>query len=150
MRRVYLHSYTPSWRGALIKDRDYCTLNLYNTFWNLRLVSGGMSGKRWRSWLRHCSTNQKVAGSIPYGIIGIFHCRNPTCRRLALGMTQPLAEMSTRSVAWEMHVAERVGHLHVLLLRNSGCLSLREPKETVQACNWVTFYCSCASSLAYT
>ena len=27
----------------------------------------------WRSWLRHCATNQKVAGSIPDGVIGIFH-----------------------------------------------------------------------------
>ena len=28
---------------------------------------------RWCSWLRHCGTNQKVAGSIPDGVIGIFH-----------------------------------------------------------------------------
>jgi hypothetical protein len=26
-----------------------------------------------RSWLRHCATNRKVAGSIPDGVIGIFH-----------------------------------------------------------------------------
>jgi hypothetical protein len=24
-------------------------------------------------WLRYCATNRKVAGSIPYGVIGIFH-----------------------------------------------------------------------------
>jgi hypothetical protein len=24
-------------------------------------------------WLRYCATNQKVAGSIPDGFIGIFH-----------------------------------------------------------------------------
>jgi hypothetical protein len=24
-------------------------------------------------WLRHCTTNRKVAGSIPDGVIGIFH-----------------------------------------------------------------------------
>ena len=24
-------------------------------------------------WLRHCATSQKVAGSIPDGVIGIFH-----------------------------------------------------------------------------
>ena len=28
---------------------------------------------QWRSWLRHCATSQKVAGSIPDGVIGIFH-----------------------------------------------------------------------------
>ena len=26
-------------------------------------------GPRWRSWLRHCATSQKVAGSIPDGVI---------------------------------------------------------------------------------
>jgi hypothetical protein len=26
----------------------------------------------WRSWLRHCDTKQKVAGSIPDGVIGSF------------------------------------------------------------------------------
>ena len=30
-------------------------------------------GPRWHSWLRHCATSQKVAGSIPDGVIGIFH-----------------------------------------------------------------------------
>jgi hypothetical protein len=24
-------------------------------------------------WLRYCATNRKVAGSIPEGVIGIFH-----------------------------------------------------------------------------
>ena len=28
---------------------------------------------QWRCWLRHCATSWKVAGSIPNGIIGIFH-----------------------------------------------------------------------------
>jgi hypothetical protein len=27
----------------------------------------------WCSWLMHCATNRKVAGSIPDGVIGIFH-----------------------------------------------------------------------------
>jgi hypothetical protein len=26
----------------------------------------------WRSWLRHCASSQKVAGSIPNGVTGIF------------------------------------------------------------------------------
>jgi hypothetical protein len=30
-------------------------------------------GTPWRSWLRHCATSRKVAGSIPDGVIGIFH-----------------------------------------------------------------------------
>jgi len=28
---------------------------------------------RWRSWLRHCCTNRKVAGSFTDDVIGIFH-----------------------------------------------------------------------------
>ena len=27
----------------------------------------------WFQWLRWCATNRKVAGSIPAGVIGIFH-----------------------------------------------------------------------------
>jgi len=30
-------------------------------------------GTRWRSWLGHCATSRKVAGSIPNSVIGIFH-----------------------------------------------------------------------------
>ena len=44
-----------------------------------------MQGTRWRSWLRHCTTSQKVAGSIPDGVSGFFHCHNPSGRTMALG-----------------------------------------------------------------
>ena len=27
---------------------------------------------QWRSWLRHCATSRKIAGSIPDGVTGIF------------------------------------------------------------------------------
>jgi hypothetical protein len=30
-------------------------------------------GTRWRSWLRHCATSWKFAGSIPDGVTGIFN-----------------------------------------------------------------------------
>jgi len=56
-------------------------------------------GTRWHSWLRHCATNSKVTGSIPDGVIGIFHCHNPSGRTMALGLTQPLTEMSTRNIS---------------------------------------------------
>jgi hypothetical protein len=51
-------------------------------------------------WLRYCATNQKFAGSIPDGVIGIFYLHNPSNRTMALGSTQPLTEMSTRSISW--------------------------------------------------
>ena len=46
-------------------------------------------------WLRCCATNRKVARSIPTGVTGIFHWH----RTMALGSTQPLTEMSTRSIS---------------------------------------------------
>jgi hypothetical protein len=30
-------------------------------------------GTQWWSWLRHCTTSQKVAGLIPDGVTGIVH-----------------------------------------------------------------------------
>ena len=57
-------------------------------------------GTRWRSWLRHCATSRKVAGSIPDGVIGIFHWHNPSGRTMTLGSTQPLTQMSTRNISW--------------------------------------------------
>ena len=49
------------------------------------------------SLLIHCATNRKVAGSIPDGVIGIFHY-NPSDRTMALGSNQHLTEMSTKSI----------------------------------------------------
>jgi hypothetical protein len=46
-------------------------------------------GTQWCSWLRHCTTSQKVVCSIPDGVIGIFHWHNLS------GHTQPLKELST-------------------------------------------------------
>jgi hypothetical protein len=36
----------------------------------------------------------------PKGVIGIFHWHNPSGRTMALGLTQPLTEMSTRNISW--------------------------------------------------
>jgi hypothetical protein len=45
-------------------------------------------------------TNRKVAGSIPDGVIQIFPWHNPSDLTMALGSTQPLTEISTRSISW--------------------------------------------------
>jgi hypothetical protein len=50
-------------------------------------------------------TEMKVAGSIPDGVIGIFHLHNPSGRTMALGLTQPLTEMSTRNISGGVKVA---------------------------------------------
>jgi hypothetical protein len=58
-----------------------------------------MLGTAVAQWLRCFCTNRKVAGSIPDGVIGIFHWHNPSDRTMALGSTQPLTEMSTRIIS---------------------------------------------------
>jgi hypothetical protein len=66
------------------------------------MVFTGMTlwGTAVTQWLRYCATNRKVTGSIPDGVIGIFHWHFPCDRTMALGSTQPLTEMSTRSISW--------------------------------------------------
>ena len=54
----------------------------------------------WRSRFRHRATNRKVAGSIPDGVIEMFPWHNPSGRAMALGLTQPLTEMSIRNISW--------------------------------------------------
>jgi hypothetical protein len=57
--------------------------------------------KRHRSWLRHCATSFKVAGSIPDEVIDFFNLPNPSSCTMSLGLTQSLIEMRARkSVLW--------------------------------------------------
>jgi len=51
-------------------------------------------GTWWRSSLKHCATSWKVVGSIPDGVTD-----NPSGRTMALGLTQPLTEMSNRNIS---------------------------------------------------
>jgi hypothetical protein len=57
----------------------------------------------------HCATNRQVAGSIPDGVSGFFHWHNPVGRTMALGSTQPLTEMNTRNISWEVKAAGAYG-----------------------------------------
>ena len=57
------------------------------------------SGITVAQWLRCCATNRKVTGSIPDGVIGIFHWHNPSDHTMSLGLTQPPTEMSTRRIS---------------------------------------------------
>ena len=90
-------------------------------------------GTRWR-----CATSWKVAGSIPDGVIGIFHWHKPSGRTMTLGLTQPLTEMSTRNISWGIKAAGAWGWqpycLHVPIVLKSRSLTLLEPSGPVQAC----------------
>jgi hypothetical protein len=59
--------------------------------YNVRYIA--VLGTAVAQWLRYCATNRKVTGSIPDGVIGIFHRNNPSDRTMALGSTQPLQEI---------------------------------------------------------
>ena len=48
---------------------------------------------------------RRFAGSIPDGVIGIFHWHNPSGRTVALESTQPLTEMSTGNISWGVKAA---------------------------------------------
>jgi hypothetical protein len=96
---------------------------------------------QWRSRLRHCATGWKVLGSIPNGVFGIFHWHNPSSHTMALGLTQPLTEISTRNISCGVKAARAYGwqpyHLHVLTVLKSGSLNLLKPWGPVQACNGI-------------
>ena len=48
----------------------------------------------------YCATSRKNAGSISDGVFGIFHWHDPSGRTMALELTQPLTELSTRNISW--------------------------------------------------
>jgi hypothetical protein len=77
------------------RNLRYWSVNMPATLLNYVQPALHTWGTRWRSWLRHCVTSRKVAGSISDVIIGIFYCFNPSGRTVVLGSTQPLTEMST-------------------------------------------------------
>ena len=62
---------------------------------------------------------------------------------MALGLTQPLTEMSTSYISWGVKAAGAWGwqpyHLHVLTVLISGSLNLREPSGPFQACKGIAF-----------
>jgi hypothetical protein len=70
-----------------------CVRNLENPL-PLPTVGGGTP---YSSRIRHCVTSRKVAGSIPDGVIWIFHWHNPSARTMALGSTQLLTARSPRT-----------------------------------------------------
>ena len=89
-------------------------------------------------WLSCCARNRKVAGSIPDGVIGIFHWHNPPDRTMFLGSTQPLTEMSTRRISWgKCGRCVRLTTLPPLCAvdMKSENLNFLEPSGPLQACN---------------
>ena len=83
---------------------------------------------RWRSWLRHCAQSWKVAGSIPDGVNGIFHWHKPSGRIIALWLTQPLKETSTRNISW-VRKADKLNTFMCRMSWNLGVSSSWNPQD---------------------
>ena len=97
-----------------------------------------LRGSRWRICLRQCPTSRKVAGPIPYGVIRISHCLNPSGRTMTLGSTQPLTEMSTRNPSWVVKAVGAWGsqpcYFMCRMSENPGRLNLLDFYGSVQGC----------------
>jgi hypothetical protein len=96
-------------------------------------------GTQWHSWLRHCATSQKVAGSIPDGVTGIFHWQNTSGRTMTLEVDSAsnrneyqkyfLGVKAVAIYSWEPY------HFYVLTVFKSVSLNLLGLSEPVQAGN---------------
>ena len=81
-----------------------------------------IGGTQWRTLLRHSATSRKVAGSIPDGVIGIFHwhdgkdqldwsCEEWRCIRVK-EQRNILHEIRKRKANWIGHILRRNCLLH--------------------------------------
>ena len=114
---------------VFLSASNHSTVNFYvsNTTGQFETCTCGTAVAQ---WLRCCTTNRKVAGLIPDGVIGILHWHNPSDRTMALGSTQALTEMSTRSISWGVKAAGAYGlpyHHPVPLSCNLGTLTSWKP-----------------------
>ena len=136
---------TEIWHGTVTWITAHCCqrrhVDVLWCYWNTCIVHlllfctlTNKWGTRWRSWLRHCATSRKVAVSIPDSVIGIFHRQNPSGRTMALGLTQPLTEISTRNISWGK--GGRCVELTILPPSCADCLEIWEPQPpgTLRAC----------------
>ena len=130
---------TGDWRDAVLSIRVGQMRRMCSRIgmWFLYKCNIEDGGTRWHSWLGHCTTNRKVVGSIPDGVFGILHWHNPSGHTMALGLTEPLTEMSTRDISWRIKAAcacnWQLYHHHLPNVLKSGNLNCLVPSGPVQA-----------------
>jgi hypothetical protein len=101
----------------------------------LILTTNYFGGMQWHSWLRHCTTSQKVTNSIPCGVTAIFHWRNPLATLWlwgCLGLYEKwVPGIFPGRYRWQLC------YLHVPVVLKSGSLKLLEPSGHAQPCTGI-------------
>ena len=105
---------------------------------NMKKISEKKSSSLYKSGTRrsrHCATSQKVAGSIPDGVIAIFHWHNPSGPHCGPGVDSA----SNRNEYQEFFLGGKGGRcvgLTTLPLSCADCLEIWEPQTpgTLWAC----------------
>ena len=94
-----------------------------------------------RSWLRHCATSRKVAGSIPNGFIGNFHWHNLSGRTMGPGIDSASNINEYQEYFLLLKAAGALGwqpyNLHVPIILKSGKLNLLEASGPAQPCTGI-------------
>ena len=121
-----IHEWNSEWI-VLMYNFQICVSTCIRIFWSSYFTLGTAVAQ----WLRCCATNRKVAGSIPDGVIGIFHWHNPSHCTMTLGSTQPVTEMITRTISLPPPCA---------VVMKSGNLNFLEPSGPLQACNRTDYF----------
>jgi len=107
--------------GMRIAKLGWCTITKKVNF----ILEQSMKAQ-WGSRRRHCAASRKVTGSIPDGFIVIFHWHISSSSTVVLGPTQPLTEISIRSISWRVKAAGAEGwqacDIHVTNILKSGTL----------------------------
>jgi len=95
-------------------------------------------GTRWPIWLWNALQVGRSRVRFPDGVTGIFHLHNPSGRTMALELTQPLTEMSTRNISCGGGGGKggRCVKLTTLEASCAECLEIWEPQPagTLRAC----------------
>jgi len=82
-------------------------------------------------------------GSIPNGVIGMFHWHNPPSCTMALGLTQTLKEMSTRNISWRGGKDGQCTGLTTLSSSGANCLEIWEPQPPRTLTAYPVLYRDC-------
>ena len=109
-----------------------CHIVNSHTVISISMYVHGWKGRALAQLVRHCAPSRKVTGSIPDGVIGIFHWHNPSGLIVVLGSTQPLTnEYQDYFLGLKVGRCWQPYHLHVPTVLKSGRLNLLEPSGSV-------------------